>query len=88
MKKQKWANLPLLPTLPDDFSFFNGCSIAIDRQRVLLIGGHYNWPDKVKLYPLSVLLNNQVILYDFLTNSWTWMSPVPLPLYQVSIYHI
>ena len=88
MKKQRWVNLPLLPKLPDDFSFFNGCSIAIDRQRVLLIGGHHNWPDDLWLYPVSVLLNNQVILYDFLTNSWTWMSPVPLPLYQVSLYHI
>ena len=86
MKKQRWANLPLLPRLPEDFSFFRGCSVAIDRQKILLIGGHYNIPVKVECYPVRVLFNNQVILYDFSTNSWTWMSPVPLPLYPVSLY--
>ena len=85
MKKQRWANLPLLPLLPKDFSFFSGCSIAVDRQRVLLIGGHYNMPGMKKYYPVRVLFNNQVILYDFSTNSWTWMASVPLPLYPVSL---
>ena len=85
MKKRRWANSPILPRLPEDFSFFSGCSVAVDRQRVLLIGGHHNMPGKVEHYPVSVISNNQVILYDFSTNSWTWMAAVPLPLNQVSL---
>ena len=81
MKKLSWVTFKNQPKLPTNFSMISGCGLSVTRQKVILIGGHRNtknhnhWIDD---YVEKYLPNDQVLMYDFVHNSWTWLTSIPL----------
>ena len=81
MKKLGWVTFKNQPKLPTNFSMISGCGLSFRKQKVLLIGGHrikksaYDWLDD---YVEKFLRNDQVLMYDFVHQTWTWLTNIPL----------
>ena len=79
------------PKLPPKISMLSGCVVPLNHQSVLLIGGHHEHQENLKLFshsselshfPTFTPFNNQIVLYDFVTQTWTFMQNLPIE-YQV-----
>ena len=95
MKKEKFVDLPLpVLTLPNDFGFLTGCTVPLDRNRVLLIGGHHvkNRNNLIlEEYLVKHPANNQVAEYDIRNWKWHILPAVPLKVksnYCANFYSI
>ena len=67
------------PKLPNDFSLLSGCSVSINRHKILLIGGHH--VKKVAsdlIAPMSTPINDQMREFDFVNGTWTTHESVPI----------
>ena len=92
MKKLAWFPVHNQPKLPTNFSMLSGCGLAIERSKALLIGGHQiikKWqndipgfpntypPNEIPDIPNTYAPNDQVLMYDFVRQSWTWIRSIP-----------
>ena len=81
---KKEVFLPSITMLPKGFAFLTGCSTAIDRNRIILIGGHYVLTyqgttlsansEMIVKYPS----NDQVVEFNTLNRKWTYLQKVPI----------
>ena len=81
MKKLSWVTFKDQPKLPTNFSMISGCGLSLTRQKVLLIGGHRNANNRNSCkhdYVDKYLPNDQVLMYEFVRQSWTWLTSIPL----------
>ena len=68
--------------LPKGFAFLSGCATAIDRNKLLLIGGHYVKKfdcgrDEYEMITKHAL-NNQVVEFNVSKRKWTVLQNIPL----------
>ena len=59
----------------------SGCSVTVDRNTVLLIGGHYTFKDPLYFsdgYIIDQPLNDQVREFDLGKGKWTKYKDVPI----------
>lgn len=90
MKKLAWISIKNQPKLPTNFSMLSGCGLALERSKALLIGGHRNikewqnnfpnimgWQNDIPDFPNMNAPNDQVLMYDFVRQSWTWIRNIP-----------
>ena len=66
--------------LPKGFAFISGCSVSIDRTKILLIGGHHVRKDAgtINEYVVNHPPNNQVVEFDFMNKKWNFRQEVPI----------
>ena len=80
MKKLAWFAFNNQPKLPSNFSMISGCGLALERSKALLIGGHRKsklWENDFPYFPDTNAPNDQVLMYDFVRQSWTWIRNIP-----------
>ena len=80
MKKLAWTTFHNQTKLPTNFSMISGCGLALERSKALLIGGHQNikkWQNDIPDFPNTYAPNDQVLMYDFVGQSWTWIGSIP-----------
>ena len=90
IEKEKWkSSTSISPEFSTQFfiMFGKGCSVAIDRNTILFIGGHhlYKLPDsegigfdnKQEYVPLITPFNDKVYQYNFWSRKWTELPKVP-----------
>ena len=71
--------------LPPEFGFYSGCATAIDRNRAMLIGGHYvkKSDPEVSLSDQELFIqfpsNDKVAMFDISNEQWTNLPNVPIP---------
>lgn len=90
MKKETFLDLPLI-TLPNDFGFLTGCTVPLDRNRVLLIGGHHVKNMNALLLEEFLVkhpANNQVAEFDFLKRKWHVLPKVPIKVKSNSLFSV
>ena len=77
---EKEVFLSSTSSLPKGFAFINGCSVSIDRTRILLIGGHHVRKDvgTINEYVVNHPPNNQVVEFDFKNKKWNFRQEVPI----------
>ena len=78
MEKLAWVTFKNQPKLPTNFSIVGGCGLSVERQKVVLIGGHRNIETSNGWLLGNYLPNDQVLMYDFLHETWTWLTNIPL----------
>ena len=80
MKKEVFVQSTL--SLPPGFAFLNGCSIPIDRTKILLIGGHHVRKEEESMndYVVRYPPNNQVVVFDIEKKKWTFQQKVPISI--------
>ena len=79
MEKLAWSTFKG-PTLPTNFSMISGCGLALERSKALLIGGNKNIKichNDLPIHPNKYAPNDQVLMYDSVRQSWTWMKSIP-----------
>ena len=72
--------------LPLEFGFYSGCAIAMDRERAVLIGGHYVKPtdsgnsfNEQELF-IQFPSNDKVAMLNISNGQWSNLPNVPLPI--------
>ena len=78
-KGRKIANYPIVPY--NNFTLLQGhyCSVPIDKNKVVLIGGHYVLNIyNIYNYPSYDSVNNQVWEFDFESGIWTKLNNIPI----------
>ena len=81
MKKLRWVNIKNTQKLPSNFSLISGCALSLNRHDVLLIGGHHTYKpawEETDRFAMTVVPNDQVLLYNSTLQTWTWMEKIPL----------
>ena len=86
INKEKWkSSSSIAPKFSQKFSMMyeKGCSVAIDRNTILFIGGHHlykladtDWYGS-EFVPLIVPFNDLVYEYNFVDRNWTELPKVP-----------
>ena len=85
LNKESWY---IGPIFNREFAILHdhGCSISLDRNNLVFIGGHYvekrfAYNAKVKIYydyiPVTQPINDLVYGYNFLKDEWTKLQNVP-----------
>ena len=79
MKKESF--IPSTITLPQGFGFLTGCTASLDRNKVILIGGHHVkklYEIRLHEYVIKYPPNDQVVEFDFMKKKWSELPNVPL----------
>lgn len=82
MEKMAWLQTEKFPKLPSNFSMISGCTVAVNRNIVLLIGGQKIWQQTLQANVNYYLVqkhvpNNQVVHYNSQNQKWTWLENIP-----------
>ena len=82
IEKEKWkSSTSISPEFSNQFfiMYGKGCSVAIDRNTIIFIGGHhlYKLPDSEEYIPLITPFNDLVYQYNFMERKWTKLPKVP-----------
>ena len=80
MKKKRFS--PMKVKLPPGFGFYSGCSLPIDRHKIMLIGGHYIEYENgivARIILVRYPANNQVAQFNILKRKWNHLPGVPIP---------
>ena len=84
IEKMTWLQTKNFPNLPTNFSMISGCSVALNRNIVLLIGGQHNWQNTLQTnvqpkqyFTHKSFPNNQVLQYNLQNQTWTWLENIP-----------
>ena len=79
MKKEIF--IPSTNTLPFGFGFLTGCTASLDRNKVLLIGGHHvktMFNQGLHEFLVKHPANDKVLEFNIETRKWTILPNVPL----------
>ena len=73
--------------LPNGFAFLSGCATNIERNKILLIGGHYvkkfdSGRDEYEMITKSTL-NDQVAEFNVLKRKWTILQSIPISMVRL-----
>ena len=79
MEKMAWLQTKTFPKLPTNFTLISGCTVAVNRNLALLIGGHYVIKSNLGIhyFAQNYFPNDQVLQYNFQNQTWTWLENIP-----------
>ena len=80
MEKMAWLQTKTFPKLPTNFSMISGCTVGVNRNLALLIGGHHvikSYVTSIQYFAQKYYPNNQVLQYNFQNQTWTRLENIP-----------
>ena len=79
IEKMTWLQTKYFPNLPTNFSMISGCTVGVNRDIALLIGGHHVIKSKlgIQYFAQKYFPNNQVLQYNSQNQAWTWLENIP-----------
>ena len=88
--------IPYNVRFPSGFGFYSGCHVGLDRQKIIMIGGHYmTWNEyqfdnhehleMPEEYFVRLPPNNQAMQFDVLQNKWHLLPHVPIDMNTIGL---
>ena len=91
MEKMMWLQTKNFLKLPTNFSMICGCTVGVNRNRALLIGGHHvikSYVTSIQYLAQKYYPNNQVLQYNFQNQTKTWTKLENIPYEKVSSMNV
>ena len=79
IEKMTWLQTKNFPNLPTNFSMISGCTVGVNGNLALLIGGHHVIKSNlgIQYFAQNYFPNDQVLQYNFQNQTWTWLENIP-----------
>ena len=80
MEKMIWLQTKNFPKLPTNFSMISGCTVGVNRNIALLIGGHHvikSYMKGIQYFTQKYFPNDHVLQYNSQNQTWTWLENIP-----------